>query len=167
VTSRGWLEIVSSPDAAVWPDWHKKVRHAARRLTLAATLLETGDILAAAEEMLYAVSHTARAILLKNGIFPLSRPEIIAQLRGTGHQHLGKLLQGLSYDEPTKAAMNRNLLYVKRLLVYLDKPVYREFVQLRRRHMLAKKGRLSGLPNAGLERGDFGKFRNSIEAKGS
>jgi hypothetical protein len=167
VTSRGWLEIVSSPDAAVWPDWHKKVRHAARRLTLAATLLETGDILAAAEEMLYAVSHTARAILLKNGIFPLSRPEIIAQLRGTGHQHLGKLLQDLSYDEPTKAAMNRNLLYVKRLLVYLDKPVYREFVQLRRRHMLAKKGRLSGRPNAGLERGDFGKFRNSIEAKGS
>jgi hypothetical protein len=140
-TSSGWLEIVGSSDAAIWPDWHKKIRHAARRLTLAATLLETGDILAAAEEMLYAVSHTARAILLENGIFPLSRPEIISQVRDTGHEHLGKLLQDLSYEEPTRAALNRDLLYIKRLLVSMDRPVYREFVRLRRQRLLAKEDR--------------------------
>jgi len=149
VTSNGWLRIVSSSDAAIWPDWHKKIRHAARRLTLAATLLETGDTLAAAEEMLYAVSHTARAILLKNGIFPLSRPEIISQLRDTGHERLAKLLQDLSYEEPTRAALNRGLLYVKRLLVYIDRPLYREFVQLRRQHLFAKKDRLSDLSKTG------------------
>jgi uncharacterized protein (UPF0332 family) len=149
VASGPWLEIVSSPDAAAWPDWHKKVRHATRRLTLAATLLETGDIAAAAEEMLYAVSHTARAILLKGGIFPLSRPEIITQLRDTGYERLGKLLQDLSYEEPRRAALQRALLYVKRLLVYIDRPVYREFVQLRRQHLLAKKDRLADLAKAG------------------
>jgi len=141
VTSGEWLKIVGSPDAAIWPDWHRKIRHAARRLTLAAGLLETGDIAAAGEEMLYAVSHTARAILLKNGTFPLSRPEIIAQLRETGHHRLGKLLQDLSYEQPTKAALSRGLLYVKRLLVYLDKPAYREFVQLRQQQQQLKRER--------------------------
>jgi uncharacterized protein (UPF0332 family) len=149
VASSGWLKIVSSSDAAIWPDWHKKIRHAARRLTLAATLLETGDMIAAAEEMLYAASHTARAILLKRGIFPLSRPEIIRQLREAGHEHLGTVLQDLSYEEPTKAELNRDLLYIKRLLVYLDRPLYREFVKQRRKHLLAKKGRLSALAQIG------------------
>lgn len=143
VTSKSWLEIVDSPDAAIWPDWHKKTRHAARRLTLAAALLETGDIAAAAEEMLYAVSHTARAILLKDGVFPLSRPEIVAQLRERGHERLAKLLQELSYEEPTRGTLNRGLLYVKRLLVYLDRPVYQEFVELRRQHLSTKKDRSS------------------------
>lgn len=149
VTSSEWLKIVSSPDAAIWPDWHKKIRHAARRLTLAATLLETGDIEAAAEEMLYAASHTARAILLKNGLFPLSRPEIISQLRDTGHERLAKLLQDLSYEEPTRAVLNRDWLYVKRLLVFMDRPLYREFVQLRRQHLLAKKDRSSDRSKTG------------------
>ncbi len=140
VTSQEWLEIVSSPDAVIWPDWHKKIRHAARRLTLAAALLETGDLGAAAEEMLYAVSHSARAVLLKNGIFPLSRPEVISQLRDSDHERLGLLLQDLSYKEPTRAALNRNLLYIKRFLVHMDKPTYGEFVRLRRQRLLAKKG---------------------------
>ncbi|HEY6768900.1 MAG TPA: HEPN domain-containing protein [Candidatus Sulfotelmatobacter sp.] len=143
MTSEEWLAIVSSSDAVIWPDWRKKIRHAARRLTLAATLLETGDLEAAAEEMLYAVSHTARAVLLKNGIFPLSRPEIIGQLRDSGHEHLGTLLQDLSYREPTRVALNRNLLYIKRLLVHMDKPAYREFVRLRHQRLRAKKGRSS------------------------
>lgn len=145
VTSKAWLDVVSSADAAIWPDWHKKVRHAARRLTLAAALLETGDITAAAEEMLYAVSHTARAILLKNGLFPLSRPEIISQLREADHERLAKVLQDLSYEAPTRAALNRYLLYIKRLLVFMDRPLYREFVQSRQRHLLAKRDRVKGL----------------------
>jgi HEPN domain-containing protein len=148
-TSKPWLDIVSSADAAIWPDWHEKVRHAARRVTLAATLLETGDIAAAAEEMLYAVSHTARAILLKNGIFPLSRPEIISQLREANHERLAKVLQDLSYEAPNSAALNRDWRYVKRLLVFLDGPLYREFAQSRRRRLLAKRDRSSSLTSAG------------------
>lgn len=139
VASSGWLQIVTSSDANTWPDWHKKVRHAARRLTLASTLLETDDLAAAAEEMLYAVSHTARAMLLKAEVFPLSRPEIIGQLNEMGQGRLAKLLQELSYEEPTTQALNRASMYVKRLLVHMDRASYREFVSLRRQHLLAKR----------------------------
>jgi hypothetical protein len=152
VASKPWLDIVSSADAATWPDWHEKVRHAARRLTLAAALLETGDIAAAAEEMLYAASHTGRAILLKNRIFPLSRPEIISQLREADHERLAKILQELSYEPPTRSALNRYLLYIKRLLVFLDKPLYREFVQVRQQRLLAKRDRSSSLASTGSAR---------------
>jgi len=100
--------------------------------------LETDDIAAAAEEMLYAVSHTARTMLLKAGVFPLSRPEIIGQLNEAGQQRLAKLLQELSYEEPTRQALNRASMYVKRLLVHIDRHSYREFVSLRRQHLLAK-----------------------------
>ncbi len=149
VAAKPWLDIVNSAEAAIWPDWHKKVRHAARRLTLAAALLETGDIAAAGEEMLYAVSHSARAILLEARIFPLSRPEIISQLREANHERLARILEDLSYQEPTKAALNRDLLYVKRLLVFVDRPAYREFVQLRRQRLLAKKNRSLDLAGRG------------------
>ncbi|MGB9242909.1 MAG: nucleotidyltransferase domain-containing protein [Candidatus Acidiferrales bacterium] len=148
-TAKPWLDIVSSAEAAIWPDWHTKVHHAARRLALAAVLLQTEDIAAAGEEMLYAVSHTARAILLKAGVFPLSRPEIISQLRETNHERLAKMLEDLSYQEPSKAALNRYSLYIKRLLVTIDRPAYQEFVQLRRQHLLAKKNRTSNLINPG------------------
>ncbi len=149
VASKPWLDIVSSSEAAIWPDWHKKVQHAARRLMLAAALLETGDITAAGEEMLYAVSHTARAILLKNRVFPLSRPEIISQLREAGHERLAKVLQDLSYEVPTKQALSRDLLYIKRLLVFIDRRAYGEFVQSRQRRLLAKKNPSSSLASSG------------------
>jgi hypothetical protein len=138
LASSGWLQIVSSPNAGIWPDWHKKVRHAARRLTLVSTLLETDDLGAATEEMLYAVSHTARAMLLKAGVFPLSRPEIIGQLNETGRERLAMVLQELIYGESTKQTLNRASRYVKRLLIDMDRASYHEFVSLRRQHLLAK-----------------------------
>lgn len=149
VSSKSWLHIIASPEAAIWPDWHTKVRHAARRLTLAATLLQTRDIAAAGEEMLYAASHTARAILLKSGIFPLSRPEIINQLREAGHERLGRVLEELSYDPPTREALTRDLMYIKRLLILLDRRVYSEFVQFRRERLLAKKNGSANSAKAG------------------
>ena len=139
LASSAWLQIVSSPEADTWPDWHNKIRHAARRLTLAATLLETDDIAAATEEMLYAVSHTSRALLFKSGVFPLSRPEIISQLRDRGQGRLAKLLQELSYEQPTRAMLKRDLLYIKRLLVALDRLTYHEFTKVRGEHVRAKK----------------------------
>jgi hypothetical protein len=141
VISNDWLGIVGSSDANTWPDWRKKVPHAARRLTLAATLLDTGDVAAAAEEMLYAVSHAARATLLKNGAFPLSRPEIIGQLREAGKDPLAELLQELSYEEPTVALLRRALMYIKRLLVHIDRPAYEAFISTRRQHLISKNGR--------------------------
>lgn len=148
VSSKPWLEIVGSSDAAIWPDWHPKIFHAARRLALAAALLETGDITGAAEEALYAVSHTGRAILLKGGVFPLSRPEMITQLREIQHVRLAKILEELSYQTPAKATLNRDLLYIKRILVLIDRASYREFVRSRQRRLLAKRARSAGLASA-------------------
>ena len=48
---------------------------------MAAGLLETGDAEAATEELVYAASHIARAILLARGVFPLSRAELPPQLK--------------------------------------------------------------------------------------
>ena len=139
LTSDSWLQVVKSPEANAWPDWRRKLRHAARRLALASMLLETGDLAAAAEEMLYASSHTARAILLRAGVFPLSRPEIIAQLGELGQYALPKLLQELSDKEPTKRLLKSSIIYIKRLLVHLDKTSYREWTAGRRQRLLAKR----------------------------
>lgn len=161
VTSKSWRNIVASEEAAIWPDWHEKIRHAARRLTLASALLEIGDSDAATEEMLYAASHTARAILLKNRIFPLSRPEMISQLRENDHERLAKVLQNLSYEIPTAEVLERDLRYIKRLLVFLDRPVYGEFVRSRQRRLLAKKNFVSDSVSAGNGRVPF-KYRRAV-----
>ena len=63
-----------------WPDWRPKLEHARKRIRMASELLEVGDVEAAAEEFMFAASHVARSILLKEGVFPLSRPELPPQL---------------------------------------------------------------------------------------
>ena len=80
-----------------WPDWRPKVEHARKRIRLASELLEVGDQDAASEELLFAASHVARAILLKEGEFPLSRPELPSQLEDED-PNLARLLQRLILD---------------------------------------------------------------------
>lgn len=132
VASESWLSLTSSPAAAVWPDWRLKVPHAARRLTLAASLLDSRDIPAAAEEALYAVTHVGRAILLKNNVFPLSRPEMIHQLRAAGKPALSDLMKTFLYDDPEQRVVRRAIRYTKRLLIQLDRPGIRSFVDERK-----------------------------------
>ncbi len=80
-----WSEILTRPESKTWPGWQKKVVHGARRLFLANKLIETGDLEAATEEMLYAVGHIARGLLLKADVFPLSRPELEDQIEALGY----------------------------------------------------------------------------------
>ena len=63
-----------------WPDWRPKLEHARKRTRMASELLEAEDLEAATEELLFGASHVARAVLLKRRVFPLSRPELPAQL---------------------------------------------------------------------------------------
>lgn len=88
-----WARITQSPAASEWPKWQLKVVHGARRLFLADTLLETGDRDAAAEETVYVLGHAARGILLRAGVFPLSRPELAEQVRNIGYPHLADIHQ--------------------------------------------------------------------------
>lgn len=78
----GWWakHVKAELDSPHWPDWRAKVRYARKRMTLALELLEVGDTDAASEELMFAASHVARAVLLQRGVFPLSRPELPSQL---------------------------------------------------------------------------------------
>ena len=76
-----------------WPDWRPKVEHARKRIRMAFELLEVGDVDAASEELLFAASHVARAILLKQGVFPLSRPELPSQLKDVDPSLAGLLAE--------------------------------------------------------------------------
>lgn len=107
--SEWWLQVTRHVAATTWPDWRVKVHHAARRLSIAAQALSDGDEEAAQEEYLMAASQVARAILLRAGEFPLSRPELPAQLDAVGHTALAaamkRLLAGaVSLSEVKQAA---------------------------------------------------------------
>jgi len=132
VRSALWDELVASPEASTWPDWRQKIEHAARRLLLASSLRESRDLDAAAEELTYAVSHVARAILLKSNVFPLSRPEMIAQLKELKYPRLADALVELSFGEKTDRGIKRTMIYVKRLLVHLDRDRFKMYVDGRR-----------------------------------
>ncbi len=137
--SGDWEEIATSPEARLWPDWRKKIPHAARRLLLATLLRKTNDEDAAAEETLYALGHTARALLLRSNVFPLSRVELIEQTEAIGFPHLSSLLRDLIYDEPSRTLITQAQLYSKKLLCHLDGLAYREFTAESTRRALTKK----------------------------
>lgn len=120
-----WRKITEAPEAGIWPDWSKKITHGIRRLLLATTLLETGDKDAASEEALYAAGHVSRALLLRSGVFPLSRPELPFQMRTAGYSHLASNLEDLLHGETGVNLIKRTLGYCKKLLCHPDKDAYR------------------------------------------
>jgi len=81
--------------------------HIGKRLRTARVAIKDGDREAAEEELLMAASHCGRAILLRSESFPLSRPELPAQLSQVGELALADLLSrliqgGASLDEMKK-----------------------------------------------------------------
>jgi hypothetical protein len=95
-----WANILASEESKQWPRWELKVLHGARRLFLAHSLLEMGDNVAASEELVYTLGHIARGLLLKSGIFPLSRPELAEQLRQIGYPHLATFTRNCALLKP-------------------------------------------------------------------
>lgn len=114
-----------------WPDWRSKLPHALRRLHAGRALLDLGDEEAGREELLYATGHTARALLLKEGIFPLSRAELGQQLRRAGQSTLANILEELDSTENGKALVS-SMMYVKKVLIQLGPREYRELVKEKR-----------------------------------
>ena len=96
-----------------WPDWQAKVSHAGKRIRMATALLDVGDLEAASEELLFGTSHVARAILLKHGTFPLSRPEMPSQLKEID-VHLAALLERLLDDSVEAAELRSGKLLLER-----------------------------------------------------
>ena len=101
-----------------WPDWRSKIVHGAKRLRMAIMALEDDDTAAAAEELLFAASHAARAVLLKSGVFPLSRPELPAQLEGVDGE-LSRALSGLIADRLSAPGLERTARLIEERLADL------------------------------------------------
>lgn len=96
--------------SAPWPSSTRKYEQAAKRLEAARDLLAMGDLSAAQDELRFALSHAARGVLLDRGIFPLSRPELPAQLREAGDSHLADSLSGMdSIDVPPEPQLRAAL----------------------------------------------------------
>jgi predicted nucleotidyltransferase len=134
-----WERIKSSETVSVWPNWRVKVAHGARRLLISKTLLQSGDKDAAAEEALYAAGHIARGILLRAGIFPLSRPELAEQVRKIGFPHLAAIHEELrTTDDVSERTISLAHLYSKKLLCHLDPDVYGQYATDYRRIRLKK-----------------------------
>jgi hypothetical protein len=70
----------------------QRAQAAARRL---AKMLEVGDMEAAEEQALACATHRARAELLKQSVYPASRPELPGQLRAIGGDEAADALQQL------------------------------------------------------------------------
>lgn len=72
---REWLERIPFPSAEIAD------QRAARAEKLHGELVGMGDIDAAREQFLVALTQQARAYLIRSGVFPASRPELPDQLR--------------------------------------------------------------------------------------
>lgn len=139
-----WKRVLQSREASVWPRWQAKIPHAARRLFMASALLKMGDADAATEETLYALCHVARALLLRAGIFPLSRPELAEQLEALGYAQLARLhgeLRRPSGTTPTSLRLAQR--YSKKLLLHLDRQTYAQYSKAYRERRRAKSRRHS------------------------
>jgi predicted nucleotidyltransferase len=120
IDSGVWSRMRSTPEASVWPDWGEKVAQGVKKLILSDQLLQIGDLEAASEEMLYAARHTARAILLKANVFPLSGPEMARQLSELRQQPISDLLSLLNSDGCTLSQLRRGRGLLKKRLLALD-----------------------------------------------
>jgi len=136
-----WAEILASEEAKTWPRWELKVVHGARRLFFANEFIEMGDDLAASEELIYTLGHVARGLLLKAGVFPLSRPELADQIRTLGYPHLATLHERLRGNGADRRLLALARGYSKRLLCHLDRDAYGACATEFRRKQRAKKER--------------------------
>jgi predicted nucleotidyltransferase len=134
-----WASIVASEEATQWPHWELKALHGTRRLLLAHSLLEMGDNSAAAEELVYTLGHIGRGLLLKSGIFPLSRPELAEQLRQIGYPHLATIHEKLRTTEASPSVLRQARNYSKKLLWQLDRKAYTACGEEQRRKKMKKR----------------------------
>ncbi len=146
---RGVWAKIKACSQTVWPRWETKVVHGVRRLFLASQLLRMGDTFAAREELVFVLGHIARGLLLKAGIFPLSRPELAAQVREIGYPHLADLHERLrTVDSPSLSDLSVGLHYSKKLLIHLDRITYGKIARDHAKAVLSKGMRRAQLQAA-------------------
>jgi len=81
-----WLQTLPFPSAEI------AEKRAERAELLLKELRDSGDNDAALEQLVTALTHRARAALLRAGVFPASRPELPKQLRNIAEHDLASML---------------------------------------------------------------------------
>ena len=116
----GWWakQVTAERESPHWPNWRPKIEHAQKRLRMTKELLEIGDYLAASEELMLATSHVARATLLKEGVFPLSRPELPSQLTDI-KPSLARLLENLIDGDSENEDLHKGHVFLQKQIVEL------------------------------------------------
>lgn len=100
-----WRELSDSLlQDAPWPSVGRKLGQADHKLFAVRDLLEMGDMPAAEEELRFALSHIARALLLSRHVFPLSRPELPEQLVQADLPSFARYLRRLNTPKPLARA---------------------------------------------------------------
>jgi len=108
---------------APWPKAASQLKQARKKLTTASDLFEMGDVPAAEEEIRFALSHLARAELLSQRIFPLSRQELPLQLHEVGQTRLAEMMARANSDTPmSKSALSAAISSVDQILSGLEAP---------------------------------------------
>lgn len=102
-----WESLREQVNTARWPDWRHKISQAERRIRLGDKLLGTGDLDAATEEYLLSATQISRAMLLRHGIYPLSRMELPKQLLALGQSDLAADIQRLIEGECEEEQLRR------------------------------------------------------------
>jgi hypothetical protein len=98
-TVRRVLRLIA--DRRMWPDAERKRAHAAKSLDLARRFVESGDRDGALVQVRTSLSLAARARLLREGIFPLARAELPAQLEAIACSNAARHLSATIYESPS------------------------------------------------------------------
>ncbi|HEX5852853.1 MAG TPA: hypothetical protein VFY36_07160 [Solirubrobacteraceae bacterium] len=93
----------------LWPDPLRKWRQAHKSLRIAREMVASGDHEAAVEQVRTALTLTARWRLLADRSFPLSRPELPAQLEDVGYKTLATDLRATIIAVPQLPRLARSV----------------------------------------------------------
>lgn len=123
VVGRRWWRTLreSALPRAPWPDARRKLRQAAPRLAVSRELLAMGDADAAHYELRFALGLVARAILLAEGVFPLSRPELPEQLDRVGQSEFACWLRLLGQESVDSSVIEAALASAEANAADLDR----------------------------------------------
>lgn len=94
-----------------WPDADRKRRHAAKSLELARRVVDSGDQDGALLQVRTALTLAARAHLLTQGEFPMTRAELPGQLKAAGRLAAADALDTCIHAEPSLDVLRDAVLH--------------------------------------------------------
>ena len=104
-----WANLSSSWEGRIpMPSQQHAEERSIKNFKLAQDFVDSGDEMAASDLLLAALTQYVRAELIRNGVFPASRPELPNQLREIASSKFADLLDDAMHSEiPTNLLIER------------------------------------------------------------